>query len=116
MRHAPILALLLLCFAGCNAASADAAAPTPNPGPIERGHAFAQAHCSGCHAVAPPAVSPNPEAPPFEEVVARPGLTRETLGYWLRNSHNFPEMMDFEIDPGQVDDLADYMMTLRKAG
>ena len=87
-----------------------AAAPST---PVARGRAFAQAHCSGCHAVTRGRVSPNPESPPFETVVDTPGLTGTTLAAWLRDSHNFPEIMNFSIDPGQVDDLAAYMLTLR---
>lgn len=81
--------------------------------PPSRGLEFAQTHCSTCHAVAALQTSPNREAPPFELVVNRPGLTPATLRSWLRNSHNFPEMMDFAIAPDQIDDLAAYMMTLQ---
>ena len=59
-------------------------------------------------------ISPHPEAPPFESVVNTPGLTITTLKAWLRNSHNFPEIMNFDVDLGQIDDLAAYMLTLRE--
>lgn len=75
---------------------------------------FAQAHCASCHAVARNQYSPNPAAPPWEDVVNKEGLTRETLTYWLRHSHNFPEIMNFEIEDGQIDALASYMLTLRE--
>jgi len=38
-----------------------------------------------------------------------------TLKPWLSNSHDFPAMMDFSIDPERIDDLASYMLTLRSA-
>ncbi|MEZ5734198.1 MAG: cytochrome c [Novosphingobium sp.] len=79
------------------------------------GLAFAQAHCSQCHAVVPLRISPNPEAPPFETVVNVPGLTDVTLKTFLRDSHNFPEIMNFDIDPEQIDALAAYMLTLRNS-
>ena len=45
-----------------------------------------------------------------------PGLTRETLRSFLRDSHNYPAAMNFTVDPGQVEDLTDYVLTLRKPG
>lgn len=93
-----------------------AAPPAPRSAatPAARGLAFAQAHCSGCHAVAPGQFSRNSEAPPFEHVVNKEGLTAETLTYWLRHSHNFPEVMNFDVDDKQVDALAAYMLTLKE--
>lgn len=80
-----------------------------------RGQAFAAAHCAACHAIMPNASSPNPESPPFEAVVNTRGLTAQTLAGFLRDSHNFPGAMAFEIDSAQIDDLAAYMVTLKRA-
>lgn len=125
MRPNLSILLPLLALAACSAPTTGAAGTAPAPPaatsapsaapstPVARGRAFAQAHCSGCHAVTRGRVSPNPESPPFETVVDTPGLTGTTLAAWLRDSHNFPEIMNFSIDPGQVDDLAAYMLTLR---
>ena len=113
MRPKPSLllsALLpLLAVAACSAP----AVGTVGDAPVARGRASARAPGGGCHAVTRGRVSPNPESPPFETVVDTPGLTGTTLAAWLRDSHNFPEIMNFSIDPGQVDDLAAYMLTLR---
>ncbi|MFW2854006.1 c-type cytochrome [Sphingomonas sp. TX0543] len=95
------------------ALAAGAAPASGSTASVASGKAFAQAHCSGCHAVLPDRFSPNPDAPPFENVVAKEGLTGETLTYWLRHSHNFPEIMNFEVADDQVDDLSAYMLTLR---
>jgi mono/diheme cytochrome c family protein len=80
-----------------------------------RGLAFAQMRCAACHAVTPGGISPNPDAPAFESVVNVPGLTAETLTVWLRTSHYYPEAMNFEIAPEEVDGLTRYMLTLRDA-
>lgn len=80
-----------------------------------RGFTFAKAHCAGCHAITATAVSPNPEAPRFEAVVNTKGLTARTLETFLRDSHSFPGQMAFVIDPAKVDDLAAYMLTLKRA-
>lgn len=94
--------------------AAGAAPASGSAASVARGKAFAQAHCSGCHAVLPDRFSPNPDAPPFENVVTKEGLTAETLTYWLRHSHNFPEIMNFEVADDQVDDLSAFMLTLRQ--
>ncbi|WP_324740666.1 cytochrome c [Tsuneonella sp. CC-YZS046] len=128
MLKVPVFSMLILLVSACShaethsetrpapsapsAPSVSPAAQAEDHGPA-RGLAFAQAHCASCHAVARLKISPHPEAPTFEEVVNTPGLNSETLNSWLRNSHNFPEIMGFEIEPDQIDDLAAYMLTLQ---
>ena len=75
--------------------------------------AFVQAACGGCHSVEPPDLSPNPMSPPFEDIANREGVTKATLVSWLTEAHNYPEVMDFDLDPTQVEDIADYILTLR---
>jgi mono/diheme cytochrome c family protein len=90
------------------------AAPPPSTlTSAERGLAFAQARCSGCHEITATGISPNPASPPFAAVVNKPGITRDTLRQFLRDSHNFPDAMNFRVEPEQIDDLADYMLTLQ---
>ena len=119
----PLLALTpALLFAACaGSLPAGEARDTPAPvkedaAPAARGLAFAQSRCSGCHGVSRGQLSPNPESPPFETVANMPGLTATTLNEWLRESHNFPETMNFSIAADQVDDLAAYILTLRDGG
>lgn len=81
--------------------------------PSTRGFGFVQAACADCHAVQPPALSPNPQAPPFADIANRKGLTAKTLSAWLRDAHNYPEAMDFDLDSSQADDLTAYLLTLR---
>ncbi len=77
-------------------------------------HAFVQAACGGCHAVDPPGLSPNPQAPSFETIANRPGLSEDTLASWLSNAHNYPEVMDFDLEPRHVDWIAEHMISLRR--
>jgi mono/diheme cytochrome c family protein len=79
-----------------------------------RGASFAQNRCSDCHAVGSLQTSPIPTAPSFEAIANAPGLTAESLSQWLRTSHDFPREMYFEIPAERIDDLAAYMLTLRK--
>ena len=103
---------------GTMALAAAAAACQPAAGPATAGEphpdlAFAKSSCGGCHAVDQRSVSPNPNAPPFAAIVNRQGLTRNTLAAWLRDSHNYPDQMNFTLGPHEVDRLAAFMLTLR---
>ncbi len=113
MIKLPVLTVLLLIPAACAPLPLDEAPAASKAAAEMRGLAFAQANCSACHAVTAGQDSPLAEAPPFEAVVNTPGLSEATITPWLRNSHNFPDMMDFEIDPAEIDDLAAYMLSLQ---
>lgn len=79
-----------------------------------RGHAMAMESCGACHAVDRSASSsPNPDAPPFAAIVNKEGLTAKTLSVWLRDAHNYPDEMQFELQPDKADDLVTYMLTLK---
>ncbi|PBN42924.1 cytochrome c [Sphingobium sp. D43FB] len=112
-----VLACLISLTAACGAMASGQAKPVGVADRAEntaakRGMAFARSHCAACHAVGT-GMSPKPEAPSFEAIVNTPGLTAETLKPWLRDSHNYPEIMNFAIAPTQIDDLAAYMLTLK---
>lgn len=81
-----------------------------------RGLAFAQQHCSACHGVTANSSSPNPESPTFEDIANRPGLTATTLRAFLRDSHNYPAAMNFSVDQDRINDLAQYVVTLKRRG
>ena len=98
------------------AGNIDAATESPelrsdSVGAVE-GLVFAKARCAGCHNVTDGQVSRNPNAPPFEAIANTRGLTDNTLKAWLRDSHNCPGQMDFEIDARRIDELAAYILTL----
>lgn len=83
---------------------------------IRKGLSFARERCAACHGVTANSTSPNPESPPFEEIANRPGLTSLTLRQFLRDSHNYPEAMDFAVERERIRDLADYIVTLKRPG
>lgn len=119
MKSPTALALLSLAAIAASASAALAggrAAPSAeirlSPS-AQRGLALAQMRCAACHAVAGNGISPNPESPPFDAVVNVPGLSRSTLERFLRDSHNYPEAMNFTIRRRDIRDLAAYMITLR---
>lgn len=127
MRTVSLISLALLATSACTAPAARpgvapaekppaASEPTAVPtgeSPQARGLAFVQAHCAACHAVTAGQTSPRAEAPAFESVVNTPGLTTATLQDWLRNSHNYPDAMNFWIEDDRIGDVTAYMLTLR---
>jgi len=109
-------ALAVLAAAAITAGVVEAREASRLPAGARRGLAFADQRCAACHAVRPNATSPNPEAPPWEDIANRPGVTRATMRVFLRDSHNFPDAMNFRVDARRIRDLADYMLTMRRAG
>ena len=117
-------AILPLVMTGCATAPAkptvgnsnavgDSSEMRPDANAAVDGLAFAQARCAGCHNVTGSQASPNSNAPRFEKIANTRGLTDNTLKAWLRDSHNYPGQMDFEIDAKRIDELAAYMLTLK---
>lgn len=75
---------------------------------------FVAAVCGDCHGMVASFDSPNPDAPSFPAIANREGVTEETLSAWLNGAHNYPETMDFELKEGEVEQVVDYMLTLRR--
>lgn len=69
--------------------------------------------CGSCHAATPGALSPLPQAPSFPSIANREGLTRETLTTYLRDAHNYPDIMDVGLTDADVALVVDYMMSLK---
>ena len=51
---------------------------------------------------------------PFAAIANGPELTKVTLATWLSNHKNFPEEMYFEVPAEHLDDIAAYILTLRR--
>lgn len=124
MKRAPIAACaaFALSLPACQAigttpppattvAASTAAAPGHQPA---RPSAFIEAACAGCHAVEEPFLSPNPAAPTFAAIANSRGLNRDTLATWLADAHNYPEMMDFDLEQADVEAIASYMASLQR--
>jgi mono/diheme cytochrome c family protein len=114
---APLIALAL---AGCQTPGSENPPPmvgkSTSPSSDTRAPGFVEAACGGCHAVEPPFLSPNPASPSFAAIANRNGLSEKSLADWLEDAHNYPEMMDFTLTRPQIDQIAAYMVRLRKAG
>jgi len=99
MTRLPVVALLAL-FTAAGSAEAD---PT-------RGLQLSEELCSQCHAVIPGESSPNPKAPTFARSAADPSITRYSLRAFLRTPHS--TMPNIIVKPDDVDDIADYLLSL----
>lgn len=108
MRITFVALLGALSLSACQSASPDTAASKPNRVPT-----LVQGVCGDCHGVEPPFLSPNPEAPGFDAIANSAGLTDETLATWLVDAHNYPELMDFELNEAEAREVADYMVSLK---
>ena len=118
MDNSFVVALAALCLSACQPTSqletpSALASPDTLIGPAKAGFDLSEALCSGCHAIKINEISPNPQSPTFEMIANAKGLTPGTLSEFLRNSHNFPEKMNFEVVEEDSDLLAAYIITLR---
>lgn len=113
MRSDGWIVILAMLLASCTHMSPERASSAAAPDHASL--AFVEAACGGCHAVKGEAISPNPLSPAFAAIANRDGLTRESLASWLRDAHNYPEEMDFGLSSGQIEMIADHMLTLRSA-
>jgi cytochrome c len=82
--------------------------------PAQRGFVFVRTHCSKCHAIDRVSHSPLPVAPPFRKLHERyPVETlQESLVEGIVTGH--PSMPEFQLDPGQADDVISYIKSLEK--
>jgi cytochrome c len=79
---------------------------------VERGHAFAQAHCSECHAVSREGESPLQAAPPLRTLHRRYPVESlaESLAEGIATGH--PAMPQFKLNVAQIGDLIAYLKSL----
>jgi cytochrome c len=80
--------------------------------PAQRGLVFVRTHCAKCHAIDRVSQSPLPAAPPFRRLRERyPVETlQESLAEGIVTGH--PSMPEFQLDPGQVNDVITYLKSL----
>ena len=105
-----MLAASPLLLGACQTADAQEAIDGATPAPTS---SFAQGVCGACHAVEAPWHSPNPQAPTFVDIANRPGISEESLADWLKDAHNYPDVMDVDLGETDAEELAAYMLTLR---
>lgn len=78
-----------------------------------RGAVLAAQWCAECHAVKAGQTSPNPKAPAFPAIAQEPSATDYGLRVFLKTTH--ATMPNFKINPDDIDDLVDYIRSLKPA-
>lgn len=105
LAGASLSAILTLCTGPAQAAE------DPH---IQRGRTFVQTHCARCHAVGRTDESPLAEAPRFRDLHTRYPVTdlAEALAEGIQTGD--PSMPEFQLDPGQVEDVVQYLSSLER--
>ena len=67
--------------------------------------------CVECHGIRADRLSPNPAAPTFPELAAEPSITEYSLRALLRSPHETMPQITFK--PDEMDDIVDYIMSLK---
>jgi mono/diheme cytochrome c family protein len=91
----------------CCASTAQALSPE-----AQRGQVFVRANCSLCHAIGRHDKSPLPVAPAFRDLHEKYPVEflGEAFGEGIVTAH--PSMPQFQLDPGQIEDLVAYLKSL----
>jgi mono/diheme cytochrome c family protein len=72
---------------------------------------LAEKWCVDCHGIRTDRLSPNLDAPTFPELAAEPSITEYSLRALLRSPHE--TMPHITFTPDQMDDIIDYIMSLK---
>lgn len=95
-------------------AAVETEAVAMNAAPTEEGvPQLVSGVCAGCHAIKPNQISPLAEAPSFVDLANTPGLTHDTLVAYLSDAHNYPDVMDVDLDQVDVETVTMYLLTLQ---
>jgi mono/diheme cytochrome c family protein len=78
-----------------------------------RGLGLAERWCSQCHGVRPNEASVSPKVPSFSEIAAEPSATEPSLRVFLRTPH--ASMPNLILQPDDIDDLVDYILSMKPA-
>jgi mono/diheme cytochrome c family protein len=80
---------------------------------VTAGHQLAEAWCKDCHAIEAAASDAKGRTTDFVAIANRPSTTALSLKVFFKTSHH--RMPNLIIEPGQADDLANYILSLRRS-
>jgi mono/diheme cytochrome c family protein len=72
---------------------------------------LAEQRCSQCHGVKRGEKSPDVDAPSFTDISAEPSITEYMLRVFLQTPH--PTMPNLIINPDEMDDIVNYIVSLK---
>jgi cytochrome c len=109
VRAVLLTAAMILVLSPQLAKSEEALSPA-----AQRGLVFVRARCSQCHSVDRVGGSPLKIAPPFRTLHERYPVEslQESLAEGIVTGH--PSMPEFQLDPGQVNDVITYLKSLEQ--
>ena len=79
---------------------------------VSAGHRLAEAWCRDCHAIEAATAGTRGSPPDFVAVANRPSTTALSLKVFFKTSHQ--RMPNLIIAPDQADDLANYILSLKR--
>lgn len=80
---------------------------------VAAGHQLAEAWCKDCHAIEAATPGAQGRATDFAAIANRPSTTALSLKVFFKTSHQ--RMPNLVIAPGQADDLANYILSLKRS-
>jgi cytochrome c len=97
----PLLALLLAACLAVHSAQAD----------TSKGAQIARQWCANCHVIGGNPAGPVPQGPPSFQMVAHSGMSADQLRAFLSHPHG--AMPNLALTRAEIDDLINYIETLR---
>ena len=91
----------------------NASGAPPSPDSVSAGHHLAEAWCKDCHAIEPMTLGAPGDPPAFTDIASRPSTTALSLKVFFKTSHH--RMPNLIIAPEQADDLASYILSLKRS-
>jgi len=76
------------------------------------GHKLAEAWCTACHVIEGVTAGTSNTAPDFVAIANQPGITALSVKVFLQTSHR--SMPNLVLTPAQTDDLASYIISLKR--
>jgi mono/diheme cytochrome c family protein len=112
MRVAKIFAFAIAACALPTISEFAQSAEALHAGSAARGLRLADNWCASCHLVSPEQKTPSRGAPPFSEIAQSQTFNADHLAYLLNDPH--PKMAKLALSRRAIDDIAAYILSLRK--
>jgi cytochrome c len=102
----------LIAFAALLLVRRSADGATPDSDSASAGRKLADAWCTVCHNIEKNTAGTSNPAPDFLAIANQPATTELSLKVFLQTSH--PTMPNLVLTPAQIDDLASYIISLKR--
>ena len=103
---------ILIAFAALLFVRRSASGATPDTDSVDAGRKLADAWCTVCHNIEKNTAGTSNPAPDFAAIANQPATTALSVKVFLQTSH--PTMPNLVLAPAQIDDLASYIVSLKR--